>query len=171
MRRVRRLGREPLLYLYDVHPDARNATRGSCGLRDDRRRRDRGHRGRRSDAARRRLPAAQAVPVAELAGPMAADPGGQRSTDRPAADRRGPLRRQYWVLDGHNRVAAALYAGAVGIDANVVELVPLGGQPSERPGDLAAVLTGSLALRAAGEGKRPGTHAHEDEIDLPPETA
>ena len=77
---------------------------------------------------------------------------------------------KYWVLDGHNRVAAALYAGAVGIDANVVELVPLGGQPSERPGDLAAVLTGSLALRAAGEGKRPGTHAHEDEIDLPPET-
>jgi len=46
---------------------------------------------------------------------------------------------------------------------------PLGGHPSERPDDLAAVLTGSLALRTAGEGRRVGAIAHEDEIDQGPE--
>ena len=73
---------------------------------------------------------------------------------------------KYWVLDGHNRVAAALYAGQVGIDANVGELVPPGGSPSARPGHLAAVLTGSRALRTAGAG-RPVSSMTDDDIDLP----
>ena len=72
---------------------------------------------------------------------------------------------RYWVLDGHNRVAAALYAGQVQIDANVVELVPPDAVPSERPGDLAAVLTESRALRNAGEGRAGGTFRDDASID------
>jgi hypothetical protein len=47
-----------------------------------------------------------------------------------------------------------LYTGQVGVDANVVELVPPGERASERSGSLAPVLTGSLAIRSAGEGHR-----------------
>jgi hypothetical protein len=65
---------------------------------------------------------------------------------------RYPPGQQYWVLDGHNRVAAALDVGQVSIDANVTELVPPGQNPSERPGDLAAALAGTRSLRAAGQG-------------------
>jgi hypothetical protein len=170
VRRVRRQGRQPLPYLYDLYPEARNASPRELGIRT--------------------------IDVDDIAG-TAVGGATQRGGDflplkafrsqnwqgrwqriRLAQDRLAILppidvlryADRYWVLDGHNRVAAALYAGQVGIDANVVELVPLGGAPSERPGDLAAVLTGSLALRAAGEGKRAGTYGHEDEIDQPPET-
>jgi hypothetical protein len=80
---------------------------------------------------------------------------------------RYPPGQQYWVLDGHNRVAAALYAGQVGIDANVVELVPPGELPKEPPSSLAAVYTGSRALRTAGEGRRVGAMQDEDRIDRP----
>jgi hypothetical protein len=70
-------------------------------------------------------------------------------------------RDAYWVLDGHNRVAAAKYGGQVEIDANVVELVPPGGRPSERPTSLAPVLLGARALRAAGRGGRASTELEE----------
>ena len=75
----------------------------------------------------------------------------------------------YWVIDGHNRVAAALYAGQLEIDANVTELIPPGQRPSERPATLAAVLTGSQALRTAGRGRRVGALSHEDLVDEPPD--
>jgi hypothetical protein len=169
VRRVRHMAQEPLRYLYDVHPEARDASPRELGIRT--------------------------IDVDQIAGTAV---GGvtQRGGDflplkpfrspnwqarwqriRAAQDRLAVLPPidllrfgdEYWVLDGHNRVAAALYAGQVGIDANVVELVPLGGHPSERPDDLAAVLTGSLALRTAGEGRRVGAIAHEDEIDQGPE--
>jgi hypothetical protein len=66
---------------------------------------------------------------------------------------RYPPGGKYWVNDGHNRVAAALDVGQVEIDANVTELVPPGQNPSERPDNLAAVLTGTRSLRAAGRGE------------------
>jgi hypothetical protein len=73
----------------------------------------------------------------------------------------------YWVLDGHNRVAAAKYGGQVEVDANVVELVPPGGRPSELPTSLAPVLQGTRALRAAGQGGRASSeleeHIHQDD--------
>jgi hypothetical protein len=68
---------------------------------------------------------------------------------------------KYWVLDGHNRVAAANYVGQVEVDANVSELVPPGQNPSERSGNLAAALTGTRALRAAGQGARPQSVADD----------
>ena len=154
VRRVRRLGAQPLPYLYDLHPEARRASPREIGLKT--------------------------VGLDEIAGTAvggAVQRGGdflplkpfrslnwtarwqrlQQSSDRLAilppidvvrfADR-------YWVVDGHNRVALGLYTGQVAIDANVVELVPPGGRPSERSGALAAVLTGSRALRTAGEGHK-----------------
>ena len=171
VRRVRHMAQEPLRYLYEVHPEARNASPRELGIRT--------------------------IDVGQIAGTAV---GGvtQRGGDflplkafrsqnwqgrwqriRAAQDRLAVLPPidllrfgdEYWVVDGHNRVAAALYAGQVGIDANVVELVPLGGLPSERPDDLAAVLTGSLALRTAGEGRRVGALGHEDEIDQGPDPA
>jgi len=76
----------------------------------------------------------------------------------------------YWVVDGHNRVAAARATGQVAIDA-VVRSVRLPGEPSVRPtGSLAPLLEGSGELRAAASGRfSPGAgldtvvddHEHE----------
>jgi hypothetical protein len=58
----------------------------------------------------------------------------------------------YWVTDGHNRVAAALENGQIGIDADV-RAVQLAGQPIRRPtGSLAAALAESGQVEAAGSG-------------------
>ena len=154
VRRVRRLGTQPLPFLYDVHPEARRASPREIGLKT--------------------------IGLDEIAGTAvggAVQRGGDflplkpfRSQNwtgrwqrlRQGADRLAILPSidvvryddRYWVLDGHNRVALGLYAGQVGIDANVVELVPPGTRASERSGSLAAVLTGSQAVRAAGAGQR-----------------
>jgi len=62
----------------------------------------------------------------------------------------------YWVVDGHNRVAAALYTGQDEVDAVVQEL-RLPGMPSEPPALIAPLLEESLALRNAGAGKHRRT--------------
>jgi hypothetical protein len=61
----------------------------------------------------------------------------------------------YWVVDGHNRVAATRASRGVGLDSMVVELVPLDGQVSERPSRVLSFLGDSGALRAAAQGRRP----------------
>jgi hypothetical protein len=58
----------------------------------------------------------------------------------------------YWVIDGHNRVSAALVNGQVAIDADV-RYVMLPGQPVVLPGSLAPVLAGSDQIRAVGRGR------------------
>ena len=164
VRRLRRLGRTALPYLYAVHPEARAASPREIGL--------------------------ETIDVDRIAGTAV---GGvtQRGGDflplRPFRSRNWTGRWQrirqaieqltvlppidvvrfgdrYWVLDGHNRVGAALYAGQVGIDANVVELVPSGTEPSTRSAHLAGVLTGSRAIRTAGAGRRVASMG-EDDID------
>jgi hypothetical protein len=55
----------------------------------------------------------------------------------------------YWVLDGHNRVAAARLAGQVDMDAVVTELRVPGVPSGRRPGSLSAVLEADNELRAA----------------------
>lgn len=145
VRRLRRSARDPLALLYDVHPDARRALPHSLGLRT--------------------------IPVAEIAG-SAVEPtqrGGDflplqelRTKDWAARWRRlgranerlaylPPIEvvrydDRYWVMDGHNRVALALYADQPEIDANVVDLHLPGDQP-EHAGALAALLE---EARAAG---------------------
>jgi hypothetical protein len=166
VRRLRRLAREPLPYLYGVHPDARRANPRELGIKTI----DVGliegtAVGGVTQRGRDFLPL---KPFRSL------NWQGRWQRIRAAMDRLTVLppidvvrsHDRYWVLDGHNRVAAALYAGQVDIDANVVEIVPPGGSPSERPGDLASVLGGSRALRAAGEGHRPAVLSDEVAPDL-----
>ena len=168
VRRVRRRGRAALPSLYGLHPEARFANPRERGIRT--------------------------LVLDEIAGTAVAG-GPQRGGDflplRPfrSADwvaRWARIRRaldnleilppievvkydgRFWVLDGHNRVAAALYGGHAGIDAVVTELVPPGGIPSEPPASLAASLVESRALRAAAGGA-PSTGAVtlDDEVGLP----
>lgn len=168
VRRVRRMGRKPLPMLYDVHPEARRAYPHELGL--------------------------QTIDPADIAGSAVSgitQRGGDflplrpfRSSNwhgrwqrvRAAADRLAILPPievlkydgRYWVLDGHNRVAAALYNGQAGIDAVVTELVLPGAQPTERPSSLAATLGESRALRTAGRGDRSsGTVFLDDAIGVP----
>ncbi len=152
VRRVRRLGHRPLSNLWDDHPEVHRAAIRELGLRS--------------------------VPVAEIRGTAVAGPA-QRGGDflplraRRGDDWRGRWQRileanerlealppvvlikfgdDYWVVDGHNRVAAALYIGQAEIDAVVQEL-RLPGMAAEPKSPIASVLEGSLDLRAAGAGR------------------
>jgi hypothetical protein len=168
-RRLRRLNRRPLANLYELYPQVRRAAPRELGLRF--------------------------VPLDEIRGTAVAG-GAQRGGDfRPLAPFRGenwearwrrireanerlqPLppvdlikfEGAYWVVDGHNRVAAALYADGAGLDAMVTELIPLDGQTSERPTDLAGLLSEAGELRAAAAGHRPAFGMRYGDQQLPDE--
>ena len=68
----------------------------------------------------------------------------------------------YWVIDGHNRVAAALYNGQYDIDANVVE-ARMPGVPAERVNTEIGpyLVADSLELREAGRGRSRPAHVHD----------
>lgn len=154
-RRLRRLARDPLPNLYELYPEVREASPRELGLRF--------------------------VPVEDIRGTAVAG-AAQRGSDflplkpfrgenwegrwqriRAANERMEPLppvdlikfEGDYWVVDGHNRVAVTLYSNGVGLDAMVTELVPLDGQTSERPTSLLAFLGETGELRAAVQGRRP----------------
>jgi hypothetical protein len=172
IRRVRTMGKQPLRFLYDVHPEARLARPVEVGL--------------------------QTIDVDEIAG-TAVGGGAQRGGDfLPLKPFRGAnwasrwqrLRRaqdglavlppidvvksgdDYWVVDGHNRVGLALYGGQAAIDADVTELVPLGERRTEPIGSLATSVAKSRAVRTAGSGHRPSDAlSHEDAVSTdPPDT-
>jgi hypothetical protein len=155
VRRVRRLGRAPLPYLYDVHPDARRRTPRELGV--------------------------QTIDVADIAG-TAVGPSRQRGGDflplKPfrsdnwaarwqrlgrAADTLATLPAidvlrygdKYWVLDGHNRVAMALYRGQASIDADVTDLVDPAAHPTDPPESVASLVDDSRQIRAAVSRARP----------------
>ncbi len=161
VRAVRRMAREPLPNLWEVHPEARRASIRELGL--------------------------QSVPVEKIAG-TAVEGTAQRGGDfLPLRDRRSDDWRSrwqrilrgiegmatlppvelikfgddYWVVDGHNRVAAALYSGQVELDAIVQEL-RLPGMPFEPPTLIAPALEGSLDLRNAGAGRFSRTASRPD---------
>ncbi|MBA2374141.1 MAG: hypothetical protein H0V74_08085 [Chloroflexi bacterium] len=168
VRRVRAQAREPLASLYGLHPGARTARPVEIGLRS--------------------------IDVERIAG-TAVGGGDQRGGDflplkpfrganwqsrwqrlRSANDRLVSLPPievlkfddGFWVLDGHNRVALALYAGQPEIDASVVELVSPGARRTEPLGLRASSAVGSLSVRAAGSGQRPSRElAHEDDPSGP----
>jgi hypothetical protein len=63
----------------------------------------------------------------------------------------------YYVTDGHNRIAAARRAGALEIDADVTQLVLPGiTQPGQATLD-ASALIGAAEVRQAGEGRQSRT--------------
>lgn len=163
VRRVKRMAHQPLANLWDDHPETSRAAIRELGLRS--------------------------VPVTAIRGTAVAGPAQRGGDFLPLRDRRGDDWRarwrrildannrleplppaemikfgdQYWVVDGHNRVAAALYIGQVEIDAVVQEL-RLPGMPAEPKTPIASVLEGSLDLRAAGEGRL--TRTAERPLDL-----
>lgn len=168
VRRVRRMGHAPLPNLYDVHPEAHRVSQRELGLRT--------------------------IPVASIRGTAVEGPDQRGGDFLPikllrGADWQARWRRildaldslvalppvdlvkwgdEYWVMDGHNRVAAALYNGQVAVDANVTELrVP--GVASEPARPMAAYLQGSLDLRAAGEGRLTRTAVRPDEWEILPD--
>lgn len=153
---ARRASRRVLPSLYDVHPAARKAPRRRIGLRPvdlDRvvgtmrhpsqntgdflplpRLRGQNWRGRwqRITRAVERL---ETLPSVELV---------QVGDD-------------YYVVDGHNRIAAAKRAGAVEIDADVTQLLVPG---MSRPGQAtlgASSIVGAEEVRQAGMGRRSRT--------------
>lgn len=163
VRRVRRMGSMPLRYLYDDHPEARQARPVQVGTRS--------------------------IEVTEIAG-TAVGGGDQRGGDflplrpfrghnwtgrwqrlRQAQERLTALppidvvkyANRYWVVDGHNRVALALYGGQIEIDASVVELVPRGGRRTEPILSLAASAAESRSIRTAGSGHRPSEALSQDQ--------
>ncbi len=166
-RRVRRLAREPLPNLYEIYPEARVASPRELGLRF--------------------------VPVEEIRGTAVAgmsQRGGDFLPLRPFRGENWEARWQrirkayenlqalppidlvkfdgeYWVVDGHNRVAATLYANGVGLDAMVTELIPLDGQTSERPTSLLSYMGESGAMRAAVQGLPPAMGMRHEERQAP----
>ncbi|PZR64386.1 MAG: hypothetical protein DLM71_02250 [Chloroflexi bacterium] len=72
---------------------------------------------------------------------------------------------EYFVYDGHNRIAAALQNGGVGVDADVIELI-LPGQPLPPPPASTPIsLLGSRELRQAGEGRLSRTVQSSASLD------
>ena len=161
VRGVRRMAREPLANLWEVHPEARRASIRELGLRS--------------------------VPAEMIVG-TAVEGSAQRGGDYlPLRDRRSDDWRsrwqrilsgieqmatlppvelikfgdEYWVVDGHNRIAAALYTGQVEIDATIQEL-RLPGMPPAPPTLIAPSLEGSLDLRNAGAGRFSRTASRPD---------
>ncbi len=145
---------QPLPNLFELHPDARRAPMRELGLRE--------------------------IPVAEIVGTAVEGPAQRGSDFLPlprlrtrnwqarwqrilAASREmrtlppiDVLRAAgaYWVMDGHNRVAAARALGQIAIDAAVTALrLPGDGSGQPEQDGLAAMLVDGASLRAAGAGR------------------
>ena len=146
------MAHQPLTNMWDVHPEARRASIRELGL--------------------------QSVPVEDIAGTAVEGPPQRGGDFLPLPDRRSADWRsrwqsilrgvdslsalppveliqfgdKYWVVDGHNRVAAALYGGQTDVDA-IVQQFRLSGMPATPPALIAPMLEGSLDVRSAGAGR------------------
>ena len=74
---------------------------------------------------------------------------------------------KYWVVDGHNRVALALYGGQQDIDASIVELVAPGRHRTEPLGSLAAEVEATRPMRARAAAEDPTPMIRRLTIDWP----
>jgi len=154
LRALAKRNREPLESLYELHPEARNAPRRDLGL--------------------------LTIPVSRIRGTAVEGPA-QRGGDflpvkqlksanwrsrwqrlRDAQNRLAILppidvlqtADGYWVVDGHNRVALALYGNQDDIDASVIHLhLPGESDAGVRAGSMESVLDEARQLRAAGQGR------------------
>ncbi|HET7684984.1 MAG TPA: hypothetical protein VFM19_01090 [Candidatus Limnocylindria bacterium] len=165
-RRLRSLGRPRILpSLYDLHPHAATATRRPLGMRVvpiDRIVGTARHPSQNTD---------DFLPLPQLRGGnwrgrwQRLNRAMQQLVTLPPVDllRVG---RDYWVVDGHNRVAAARQNGVVGIDADVVELLLPGVEASTRPPhSVAGSMSGADELRQAASGRHTRTVVHRPEAD------
>jgi hypothetical protein len=162
IRAVRRRAREPLPMLYEVHPEARRATPRELALRTI----DVGDiRGTAVGGARQR--GGDFLPLKPF---RSQNWAARWQRLRSAASRLAVLPPidvvkygdGYWVLDGHNRVASALYDGQLSIDANVTELLRPGEAASEPAASLAAQVEDNRDLRASLSRRSTGTGASQD---------
>jgi len=161
VRRIRRHAREPLPSLNELYPEARRARPVLVGLRS--------------------------IPVDNIRGTAVAG-GDQRGADflplKPFRSRNWQARWQrlrgaqdalailppidvekydggYWVTDGHNRVALALYGNQPEIDASVVELVPPGRRRTEPIGTLEAEVDAARHVRGLSQSEH-SDHGPDD---------
>jgi hypothetical protein len=165
--RTLRPRREPLPSLYDVYPEAGSAARHPRGL--------------------------QTVPVEAIVG-TARHPSQNTGDFLPLPALRGrnwearwqriqsatkqltvlppvelfQVGDAYWVVDGHNRVAAARDVGAVAVDAEVTELRLPGTPIAGHTPSGATALIGSDELRLAAEGRLSRTVDHRIEGETLP---
>jgi len=168
VRRVRLMGHAPLPNLYSVHPAARNAFPRTLGLRTIP---VTSIRGTAVEGPTQR--GGDFLPLKQLRG---LDWQGRWQRIRSALDQLVDLPPievvkfgdEYWVTDGHNRVAAALYNGQVASDALVTEL-RMPGAGSAPTGPVAPYLQGSLDLRAAGEGRLTRTATRPGDWEVLPD--
>ena len=163
-RRVQRRAQDTLPSLYERYPNARQATRRTRGL--------------------------AVVPLEEIVG-TERHPSQNTADFLPLPQLRGrnwaarwqringamdrlavlppvsllKIGNEYYVSDGHNRVAAALRAGAVGIDAEVTELILPGTEAEPAPENVGSTLASSGLLRDAGSGRLSRTAAPVDVSD------
>jgi hypothetical protein len=77
---------------------------------------------------------------------------------------------EYYVKDGHNRIAAALQVGAVTIDADVTELILPGDTANARRhqhshAPASSILEGADELRQAAAGRQSRTAEHRSVVD------
>ena len=161
-----RLNRIPLPNLHGLHPGVRNLPRRELGVRS--------------------------IPLDRIAGTAVAGPAQRGSDFKPLPAFRssnwvGRMQRlrsaldqlvtlppidvvkyggRYWVEDGHNRVAAGLELGQIEIDAAVTEIVERGAASSPAPESLAAVLSGTADLRAAGAGRHSRTVSSPRNLEI-----
>lgn len=168
VRRVRRMGHEPLPNLYGVRPEAHLAFPRTLGLRTIA---VSAIHGTAVEGPTQR--GGDFLPLRQLRG---MDWQARWTRIRSALDRLVDLPPievvkygdEYWVTDGHNRIAAALYNGQGAIDAVVTELrVP--GASSEPTGPIGPYLQGSLDLRAAGEGRLTRTAVRPEDWEVLPD--
>jgi hypothetical protein len=149
----RRRDREPLPSLFDRHPDALAASRHPLGVRE--------------------------VPLDAIVG-TARHPTQNTADFLPMPSLRGrnwearwhrilhatedlavlppvdllQVGDDYWVVDGHNRIAAARRMGGAAIDADVTELLLAGHHAESHGGAISTSIIGSEEVRQAGEGRR-----------------
>ena len=161
-RSLRARNRIPLPSLYALHPEAARLPVRSLGV--------------------------QEVSVNEIAGTAVAGPDQRGSDFRPLAPFRGsdwrarwhrirtavarmeplpPVDLQkfdgrYWVVDGHNRVAAALYEGQLTVDAVVQEVVSPGAPPPSERASLALEVAEGTAIRTAATGQQASLELRRD---------
>lgn len=132
LRALSAAARQPLPSLWELHPEARRASLRDVGVKTVPLEKIRG-----TAVAGPTQRGGDFLPLRGLRG---ANWEGRWQRIRRAVDRLEPLPPvdlmkygdEYWVVDGHNRVAAAKYSDQVAIDANIVEL-RLPGMP--RSGD------------------------------------